>query len=387
MPKPRIAIHNLHKLPNLTNWKIHNYVLELLRQKQVDYLYFDDTAPIQNLRFNLGRLNQIKKMYSRQDLGLQNVRMLLGEQALRKHCDVLLNFNSVDPSDFTAAVKRFTGVKIFHVMDYFWREPGSKKNARLKEYGVDYLMSYSSSDKHCAYFKKTFPDYIGYVLPVPFGYADRFVNTTSFLKRKQKCVALGSVNPLRPEDAKPINYQESASFFPNETWFHKFRRMLVEHRESLAQQMDSLLPIFPKYKDSAYDIVETLNSYQMFTSDESIFFFPSAKTFEGIASGSVLVCSDHPCFSEFGFVNGVNCIQHKELDITDFKERVRYWQEHPETLEQIQKNATDFIARNYSHVAVANGLVNGVGYLYEQWKNAGTRVPVGVHKFWPITPH
>ncbi len=374
MKKPRIAIQNFHKLPNLVNYKIHNYVLELIREGHVDCLYFNERHFFKNIRGKLSLLNEIRKKYSLKGLGLGKVKIIFSERALNKHCDILLNFNSLLPEEFTPAIKRFKGIKIFHIMDYFWKEPGSEKCKRLKDYNVDYVMSYGRSDLHCPYFKSAFPDYVGKVIPIPFGYADRFACGTPFNQRLNKCVAIGSVNPLRPSDADPINYIESANFHKDETWFHKFRRMIVEQKDNLTDEIDSMLPVFPQYKDNKYDIVKKLNEYKMFTCDESIFYFPAAKTFEGPASGTVMVCSEHPCFKDYGFQHGVNAVMHKEFDIEDLRKHIHYYQNHSDELLNIHEQGKRFVETYYCHKAIA---VN-IRKIYEMLYNG--RQPT---IFWP----
>ncbi len=381
--KPRIAIQNLHKLPNLCTWKLHNYAVDLVRHGHVEYLYFGELRLFSNWRTKLSALNQIRKKYRWKELGLNKVKFLFTKRALNKHCDILLNFNMTQPEDFTPAVKQFKGMKIFHLMDYFWMEPGSKKYARLKEFGIDYVMSYSSSDKNCPYFQKIFPGYKGKVIPVPFGYSERFRNTTPFSERKNKCVALGSVNPFRPADAEPIKYQETADFYLDLPWLHKFRRMIVENLPLLGNEIDSMLPVFPLYKEYTYDIVKKFNEYRMWVSDETMFFFPTAKSYEGTACGTVMVCSDHPCFAEFGFVDGENCIMHRRYDIAHMKERISYYQNHPIELEAIQKRSTEFIRTLYSQPHIADGLMHAISTLYSAYKDSGKLPNTSDFHFWP----
>ncbi|MBI6546240.1 MAG: glycosyltransferase family 1 protein, partial [Cyanobacteria bacterium NC_groundwater_1444_Ag_S-0.65um_54_12] len=262
-------------------------------------------------------------------------------------------FNGTLSGDLDRKIKNFAGMKIWHVNDYFWNEPGSIINQKLLNYGIDYLMGYSSHDKHCSYFQKTFPRYLGKVIPVAFGFSARCEEQSAFEERKNKAIALGSVNPLRPLQYALHNYRESADFFPDETWFHKFRRMLVLNKESLSDALDSMLPEFPQIKDFSYDIVAKFNEYRMFVTCESLFLFPSAKAYEGPACGSVQICADHPCNHEFGFRDGVNAIMYPLFDVAAMAERIRYYQNHPEQLQKIKHAGTAFVKRNYSHQAVA----------------------------------
>lgn len=369
-----IAIHNFYHLPQLlSRGGIHNYVLELIKQGKIKYLYFDDRYFKNIYRAPMtATFNQIRSLYSWQDLGLDKTEIIFSSKVLNNKVDVLLNFNGVVDNDLTNSVKNFNGLKIFHIMDYFWIQPGSIQYKKLNDLGVNYLMSYGSPDKYCGYFQKNYPDFVGKVIPVPFGFAPRFKNITLFEKRIQKCIALGSINPLKRPDAPEPFWIEPANYFINEKWMHKFRRILLENKKPLASIMDSLLPVYPHVADHKYDIVQVLNNYQMFTSCESIYYFPTAKSFEGPAAGSVQVCSDHPCFSDIGFKDGVNCIKHKEYNVKDFKEKVDYYLKHQAKLKKIQENGTKFVREYYSHSAVANNLYNAVEKIYNQWENASS---------------
>lgn len=146
---------------------------------------------------------------------------------------------------------------------------------------------------------------------------------------------------------------------------HKFRRMLQENEKPLAPLMDSRLPHFPQEADFKYDLVAECNAYQLFTCCESVFYFPAAKTFEGPAAGSVLVCSDHPCFTELGFIDGVNCIKHKEFDVADFTEKIGAALADQVKLAAIQKAGTALVRERYSHPAIARSLQKSVEQIYQ----------------------
>jgi len=102
----------------------------------------------------------------------------------------------------------------------------------------------------------------------------------------------------------------------------------------------------------------------MFVSCESILYFPSAKTFEGPATGTVMVCSDHACNRVLGFVGGDNCIMHRECDVDHFRDQVAFYIAHPEKLEAIHETGTRFVRSEYSHEAVARKLYDDIAAVY-----------------------
>lgn len=346
-----IAIRNPHRLGIAGQHSFHDYILKLLQSGAISHIFIDD------LSFREESLARIYSRYNWKELGLDSIKIIFSAKRLNEECDILLSFDS-GLNDFTPAVKNFTGIKIFHIMDYFWGEPFSIKVDRLREYKIDYLFSYGSPDRYCDYFKKNAPDYIGRVIPLPFGYGERFKQTRPFAQRLHKCVAMGSVRPLRFANESKEKYLEQANFYKDEAWFHKFRRMLVEHKESLQTVMDSMLPEFPHYRDYDYDMVEKCNEYQLFISDESLFYFPSAKSFEGPACGTVMVCSDNQCFRDFGFIDQKNCITHREFDITDCKKVITDALLDQDRLEKISIEGREFVETHYSHTAIAHSLAH-----------------------------
>jgi hypothetical protein len=363
----KIGIQNIHQSPNIFYLGIHKYIIELLIEKQVHCLYFDPISLIgdRNVVKNILNLYNTISQLNEISIPWDQIEIITTTRELNKKCDILLNFNShLGESQFPKHLKNFNGIKIFHVNDYFWNRPASVLNKYFEDNGIDFLMGYARHDVHCEYFKKSFPKYIGKVISVPFGFSDRFVEYKSFDQRISKCLAVGSVNPLRPLQSSKENFIESASFYPDEAWFHKFRRMLVLKKNHLAYIVDSMLPEFPDYKDFKYDLVEKFNSYKMFVSDESIFKFPPAKYFEGPASGAVLVCSDHQCNKDLGFIDGENCIMHQEFDLIDFEEKIRFYIKNDDELNKIQKQGTRFVREKYNHKSIANSLISEITDLY-----------------------
>jgi len=361
-----IAIHNFHELPNLFNLGIHDYTIHLLKNGDVKYLYFD----LDKRYLRIDTLHQFRTILQNKDrinswnIAWDNIEFIFSISELNRKCDVLLNFNShLGKTQFNQRLKKFDGIKIYHVNDYFWNQPGSVLNQYCENIGVDYLMGYASHDKHCKYFQNTFKNYIGKVIPVPFGFSERFISKVPFHKRINKAVALGSVNPLRILESNTYNYIEPANFFPDESWFHKFRREMVLQKENIKPYIDSMLPEFPQIKDFRYDLVKKFNQYRMFVSDESIFNFPPAKYFEGPASGSVLFCGDYDCNKEFGFKNSENCVMYKVGDIKDLTEKISYYMQNEMELLKIQQEGMNFVRSTFSHKQIAVDLVKTIGKL------------------------
>lgn len=286
--------------------------------------------------------------------------IIFSAKRLRSTADALLCFNGLPYLESNTPVKSFGGLKIYHLMDFTFSP--ARSNTALVENGADFVFGYGRHDVHSDFFRMKYQNYNGKVIPVPFGFAPRFQELVPFRERENKVISLGSVNSFIDSVHAVEGLDEVNGFFlaRGEKFMHKFRRMLVENEGNLASVMDSKLPHFPHVKDFGYDIVQTLNQYTMFVNCESLLYFPSAKTFEGPAAGSVLVCSEHPCFRDLGFEGGLNCVKHKEFDIQDFKEKAEYYGRNLEELEKIQKNGTRFVRENYSYEKVAKHVYSAI---------------------------
>jgi len=349
---------------------IHDYILELIKSRHVTVLYFSDYIPKNWTQVIKNLIKSSKNRRKFEDIPWEEIEFVFSYRELNRKADVILNLNMMYmrnlSSEFNTAVCKFDGLKIFHVGDYFWNRPGSEINRQLEKSGVDHLLGYAMHDRYCEYFQKTFPTFSTKVWGIPFGFSRRFENRTLFLDRLNKAVALGSVNPLRPLGAPVYNYRETADFFPDESWFHKFRRLLLLNKMFLTDVMDSLLPEFPQIKDFRYDLVAKFNEYRMFVTCESIFFFPSAKVFEGPACGTALLCSDHDCIREYGFEDNKTCIMHNIYDVDDFRDKVKFYQSHPVELSSIAEQGKQFVRLHYSHQQVAQHLVKTVKLIWEK---------------------
>lgn len=278
--------------------------------------------------------------------------------------DAIVCFNGRPDLPQNCPPKEFKGLKLVHMMDHVFQVENTNK--ALKENEIDYLMCYNKHDEYDPFFKHAYPDYLGKVIPVPFGYNDiRFKNKKTFSERKNKCIALGAVNPV----SDPLciaDIKVYAEFNAHEKFTHKWRRELFLKQDYLENEMDSLLPAYPKTKDFEYDIVETYNNYKMFTSGESIMNYPSVKTFEGMASGSVLVCSDHQCYKDLGLIDGMNCIMHSQNNINTFQEVVQYYQSSPKDLNRISLSGQKHVERHFNPDIIALNLFHDIKSIWKK---------------------
>lgn len=364
----KVALNNPHFLTDL---RFHGYVRELVSCGLIKYIYF---APpkVQGVAHFFKRAFANREGFLR-ELSNSGVEFLFSVEELNRKADVLLDFSLMTrrlDHSVPEILRKFSGLKFFHIGDYFWYHRATEKSLALSRAGVDYLLGYARHDEHCEYFRYAFPQYQKRVWGIPFGFSDRFKMVTPLAQRARKVVAVGSIVHLRPVEQDVDNYIEPANYYPDASWMHPFRRQLLLNRDRLCDVMVSKLPVFPDQRDSTTDLVAEFNSHLGYVTCESIYNFPSAKTFEGMACGSALFCADSPCNHELGLVHGKNCVMFKERDISSFEAMARVYLQEREELEAIAMTGRSYVNSRFSHRAIAQL----IGSIVELTHSAGPSV-------------
>lgn len=280
-------------------------------------------------------------------------------RSLNHHADVLLGFDGEPYHAHSAPPKGFQGIKIWHVMDYTSHTSRAAKT--LEDANVNYLMGYTRHDLFCDFFKKHYAAFEGKVIDVPFGYREQFQKIIPFDQRDKRCVAIGAVNPVNDPLCKPGELHDYIHFYPTIQWTHQIRRGIVEQEQAFKSHVKSLLPNYPETKDGKLDHVQELNRYQLFVNDEGLLNFPPARTYEGMACGSVMVASDSPIYRHLGLIPDHHYIAFKQNDLHDFYQKIVAISGQPDRLKKIAAHAAEWIPQ-FSHAAIADRL-------YQQLQN------------------
>ena len=362
----KVAVLNPYFLFRDQTRNFNGYNFEFVRQYK----------PVLYFQTGLGRANPLRKIHEYrvrhkvrvacQSLGLPSDQfdVVFHPDDLNGCVDVLACFNGRPDIPAQAPPASFKGMTAFHVMDYVFRAMASFK--ALKTGGVDFVLGYADHGRHCRFFRAYYPDFVDRVIPVPFGFGERFENRKPFADRVRKVIALGSVNPVDDPTVKDKTLlEEYRDFYSGVQWTHQWRRTLSENEARLGVVMDSMLPSYPKTKDFSYDAVDLLNRYAMFANDEGLMAFPPARTYEGVASGAILVCSNHPCYTDLGFADGVNCLTHRPLDVDDFERKVLALLAQPERMAEIAAAGTAKVRTQFNHPQVARTLY---GQILQKWR-------------------
>lgn len=350
----KIVVQNPHLTSDTWASGINDYVVEFLRIFRPAIRITPPHRYIKWIRF-----------LRKKRLPLTGWNYVLSTSELNRY-DVWISFNGTSMILHDEIPAHFSGLKLYHVMDYsFWTNEAA---AAFHDAKVDYLLGYARHDQWCDFFKSAFPKYRNRVVPVPFGFAPRFENNIPFSQRIRKCAALGSVNPVRDPMSDPQSISAYTSFFSNMEWAHPMRQAIRENLGALEDIIENYLPILPATKNLGYDSVEVLNRHQLFVNDDSIMHYPPARTFEGPACGCVMVCSDHPCFEDYGWQDDCNCVRHRFADMKDFERVVRKALRDQGRLVEIHANSVTHI-QAFSHKAIANGLHEMIQALWRSNSN------------------
>lgn len=268
-----------------------------------------------------------------------------------EECHSLVGF--VVPNENDDEILKFHGTKYFHLMDYYLMVDRNREF--LSRYHIDYVIGHTQMDKNCPFFCKYYPEYVGKVISLPFGYARRFRCYKPFDERRNLAVGLGSINPVDDPLLKPEMKRQFLDYFKGYTYMHPLRRYLQTHKDEFSEVVDAKFPDPSKQKDFSYDAVEILNQYTMFINDAGLSNFPPARTFEGIACGCVMVAEYNSIYTELGFKPDINYIAFPNRDYNTLKQKIKYYISHEEELNEIQLNSVE-LAKKFTHEAVAKEL-------------------------------
>lgn len=335
------------------NFNGYNY---LFFQEYVSVIYVTDYK--RYFKYKL----KLKELYKKR-LIKNNIKIILNPFKLKKESEILINFSGRIDKFLKGLPRIYEGLKVCHLMDYNFNP--SKMNKKLEKSKVDYILGYCDHYKNSSFFRKYYPKFQNRIISVPFGYGERFEMKLSFDKRINKAIALGSVNPLN--DINNSSLREYEEYFLGERFTHKLRRKIVENREIWNEWIDDLLPTFPETKNPNYLPEDILNNYKMFINDSGLLNFPPARTYEGIASGCVMIAENLEIYKELGFKDGYNCILFKKGNYDEMVKKIKFYMENPQILNEIQKNSLK-LSKNFNHKKIAEQLYTNLIKIYLEKK-------------------
>lgn len=275
--------------------------------------------------------------------------------------DVLFGFAFLGKTFFDADLTRrsffskFTGRKLLHATHFYENTELVAENVRRA--GV-HVMVAEVDVLYSPYFKKYF-DFIDKVILLPFGLRERYVSTTPFLSRKNKCVALGTL-AFFPDGHEPTAAHRD--FFGTNT-LHPMRKEIFDRIPELSHALDSLIVTHKKKPQNRkrgvleilwaninpatkeyhkFDIVGTYNAYRMFVSPEETIGQPSINAIEGMACGCAYVGTESPMYVDMGLVQGIHYVPY-DGTAAGLARAVAEYQSRPEELARIAEAGRRFV--------------------------------------------
>lgn len=337
--QPRLTVHDRD---------FHGYAPIFARQAQLAYLPQLAGAPA--LAAQLGVV----------DGALHHeggaLEVVTTQQELQRRADVLVCFEGRPYLPELSPPPGFTGLKAFHVMDFVFY--ASQAAEALRRGGTDLLLGYARHDVHSPFFADVYRGFEGRVRAVPFGFGSRFSARTPFSERRRLAIGLGAVNPVDDPLCPPGELDDYTSYHRGTRWTHAWRRRLAEEAPGLGDVLDSRFPVWPQTKDPDSDAPGLLDAHQLFVNDVGLMAFPPVRTYEGTASGAVLVAPAHPVYEELGFVHGVNALFHSDQDVDDFRRTVREAVADQPSLLGLATAGTSLVRRRFNHDAVSEDLMD-----------------------------
>lgn len=260
--------------------------------------------------------------------------------------DILINFNGKPHHLLNKHPKCSSSIfKVSHVMDY--ADGASKANDALLEDEVDFLLGYTNHFDHCSFFRTFYPSFENKIISVPFGSSERFYNKNYDIKiRDPRILAIGAINIIK-DDMRNIR-----ELFPHSAVSHPLREHIRKNSDSY-DFIHSMLPSDDKEKNTKVNMVKELQKHTFFINDLSIFNFPPARTFEGIAAGSILLGVNNKIYDELGFVDNVNCLLIDEVS----SKSMGTLQERINNIDLVGvKQESQLLSQEYTHDKVAEKL-------------------------------
>lgn len=340
----KLVFQNPHWTAETRTSRIHDYTVELLRQRRPAVKITPWTEFARWFRFLL-----------RKDLPLLGWDYVLSDSELRRF-DAWVTFCGTHPGQLAAIPREFGGVKFYHVMDYsFWPDEAASAFAERR---VDYLLGYARHDLWCPFFQHAFPGVQGRVLPVPFGYSDRFTCHTPFHTRVPKASIMGAVVPLEKPEAGNPSLAKYYRFFEEIDCAHWTRWNVRRNLDRLESRVANFLPDEGGTRNFAYNSAVEIERHQLFINDASCMHYPPARTYEGMATGSVMLAERIPVYQEdFGLREGVHCLMHRPHDLEDLEAVLSQALIQRDRLTVLHGNAVRRMS-HFSHEMIGNYLFN-----------------------------
>lgn len=309
-------------------------------------------------------------------LNLSRVRFVFTPSGLRdKDVVIFMHYGSFTAEDESGAkacreladcFKDLDIFKIVHMTHYAYCSKIGAANLELLS--PDMLVAENDLRKNSPFFMRNFKGVSGEFYHLPFVAALRFQRRVGFSRRTNRLGVTGSIT-YKMKDTDFLRYFGQDELQP-------MRRKIYERQAELSSLIDSFIYDLDeaRQKESALtssddldvtraqaaakqrnyynaDIVEFFNSYRMFAVPEEVCDLPGISFIEGMACGTAYFGLDNPMYRDIGMVPGVHYVAY-DGTLEHLLERVAYYQQHADELEQIAEQGYQIAHTTLSSTSV-----------------------------------
>ena len=261
---------------------------------------------------------------------------------------------------------RYEGMILVHLTHYFYNPAGI---ARVCQKLSNVVLVSESDLESNKFFREHFPQDLKRII-LPFVFDERFVGEKVYVKRINKCVAVGTVlavNQSRFPNAfgdghsvlQPMRRKifDEADRYSEE--FVNIMRDPVSLRLGTAEARKSIKLDESQIEKSYYNIglVDYFRSHAMFISPEEFIGLPSSNFVDGMISGCLYLGANLEFYKGLGMQSGIHFASYKENDFQDLLRTIRYYQENSDELQRISQAGRDFAASNFSPQRIRNNFI------------------------------
>lgn len=339
----RIAVHNPSFLFDSEVKRDYSVALEFLKLVKPG-IYLSHWAQVWAYT---KRLNQL-------GINPLSYRFFFSEASLNRHADLLISFSDVAQDPVNCPISGFKGLKIAHIAS-FHRHP-QEISQQLKKARVDYLWAHGDFEGFSPLFRQYFADYEDSLLVVPHSFSPSFQKRRAFDSRRPKCAVSVALECVVCDFKKPGDCQAYYRHYsPLDTTFPWLSKLKQYHQE-LSEYVELLPGEDLVHHKSCPQAPQLLNEYMLFAADIDLFGAPSARVFEGIAAGAVLIAPYRIALEDLGFEDGVNCLFHETQDVRSFETRLKNALSDKEGLGRLANAATHWVHNTFSAPVIARWL-------------------------------
>lgn len=331
---------------------------------------------------SLNRFNEFNYVLRKSGFGKNSIKLIRTPEQIRE--DDIVIYYSLWESQFDGCeqTKAFKAVSMIH----FYGD--KKQSSYVEKCNPDILFAEADLSKNSEIFKRNFKWFNKNFLLLPFVYQDRFKSITSFSKRKNKAVAMGTLTHYNGQDFLDVYGSDV---------YQPLRKQILDNAGSLSDIIDSYISEYAendkqkKIADNEYKIIKLYkllynmfhvgkqtnyfsfnmvakyNEYKICIVPEDIQGMPGIGFVEGMACGCAYIGLDYRGYTDYGMIPRKHFIPY-DGTLEDLRAKVEYYvsPEHERELSEIAQAGYMFVRDHFSKEKAAGAFMNALLEAYNR---------------------